>query len=50
MVVQVLLTHHADANAIADDGWVPLHFASWFGHTTVARVLLKHGANSECQD
>ena len=46
MVVQVLLTHHADVNAAGTSkGWAPLHFASWYGCPTVARVLLEHGAD-----
>jgi ankyrin repeat protein len=41
MAVQVLPSHHADAGC----KWVPLHLALWNRHPTVARVLLKHGAD-----
>jgi ankyrin repeat protein len=42
--VPVLLTHHADVNARDQDHWTPLHFASWYGHPRVARLLLEQGA------
>ena len=46
MVVQVLLTHHADVNSgVIGRYWAPLHFALWYRHPTVARVLLEHGAD-----
>ena len=45
MVVQVLLTHQADANAHNVDGWTPLHLASWKGCSKVVRLLLEHGAD-----
>ena len=41
MVVQVLLSHHADASC----KWVLLHLALWDWHPTVARMLLEHGAD-----
>ena len=45
MVAQVLLTHHADANARAAADWTPLHFASARGHSKVIRLLIEHGAD-----
>ena len=44
-VALVLLTHHANVNAI--DGffcWTPLHYASWSGDVKIAQLLLDHGA------
>ena len=34
------------ANARSGDGFTPLHFAAFFGHETVARVLLEHHADA----
>jgi ankyrin repeat protein len=45
MVAQVLLTHHADANARDDYDWTPLHHASEYGHSKVIRLLIEHGAD-----
>ena len=45
MVVQVLLTHQADANGRDDEDWTPLHFTSVHGKSKVARLLLEHGAD-----
>ena len=45
MVAQVLLTHHANANARDKDDWTPLHFASRNGHSKIVRLLLEHGAD-----
>ena len=49
MVAQVLLTHHADANARDSNNWTPLHFASLHERSKVVRLLLEHNAdvNSE---
>ena len=53
MVMEVLLTHHADINAGSSDtiwlGWAPLHFASYNGRLKVARLLLEHGADANCK-
>ena len=35
---------HADVNASDEDGWTPLHFASYFGHLKITQLLLEHGA------
>jgi ankyrin repeat protein len=46
MVVQVLLTHHADVDINCTSGhWAPPHLSLWNGHPTVARVLIEHGAD-----
>ena len=45
MVVQVLLTHQADANGRNKGNWTPLHIASLNGNSKVARLLLEHGAD-----
>ena len=52
MVVQVLLTHQADANGRDWENWTPLHIASLNGDSKVARLLLEHGAdvNSKTDD
>jgi hypothetical protein len=46
MVLQVLLVHHAavDINGTSAN-WGPLHLLGYYGHPTVARVLLEHGAD-----
>ena len=50
MVAEVLLTHHADANARDEDDWTPLHFASSYGHSKVVRLLLEHGADVDSEN
>jgi len=35
----------APINAHSADGWTPLHFAAFFGHTKIAEALLAHGAD-----
>ena len=43
--VERLITSGAAVNAFSDDGWTPLHLASFFGHAKVAELLLAHGAD-----
>ena len=49
MMMQVLLTHHANINAGDQQGRAPLHIASWNGRLKVARLLLEHGADPNCK-
>ena len=32
-------------NSKDDDGWAPIHYSSWYGHTSVVEELVKRGAN-----
>jgi ankyrin len=43
-VVQVLLKHGSDVNAVTRNGWSPLHSSSQYGHLEAAQLLLDHGA------
>ncbi|HMF97896.1 MAG TPA: ankyrin repeat domain-containing protein [Vicinamibacterales bacterium] len=45
--VERLLDRGAAAaiNAYSPDGWTPLHFAAFFGHTKIAEALLASGAD-----
>ena len=49
MVAQVLLTHHADANARNEINWTPLHFALLYERSKVVRLLLEHGADVDSE-
>lgn len=40
-----LLAEGATVNMYSDDGWTPLHLASFFGHPKVAELLLAHAAD-----
>ena len=40
-----LIDGGAPVNAHSDDGWTPLHLASFFGHPKVAELLLAHAAD-----
>ncbi len=43
-VVQLLLEHGADPNALSTFGYTPLHWAAKHGHVASAEILLKAGA------
>src|SRR5262245_45707308 len=43
--VERLVGEGAAINAYSEDGWTPLHLASFFGHPKVAELLLAHGAD-----
>jgi len=44
--VKYLLAHGADPNLPDHAGWAPLHFAAWFGSSSVVlKELIDHGAN-----
>jgi len=43
--VERLLASGAAVNAFSDDGWTPLHLASFFGYPKLAELLLAHGAD-----
>jgi len=44
-IVEALLKHGADANAVNLRGRTPLHWAATCGHADVAQILLTHGAD-----
>jgi ankyrin repeat protein len=44
--VERLIASGAAVNAFSDDGWTPLHLASFFGHAKVAELLLAHAADA----
>jgi ankyrin repeat protein len=41
-----LVAEGSAVNAYSDDGWTPLHLASFFGHTKIAEFLLGHAADA----
>jgi len=43
--VERMLADKAPVNAYSDDGWTPLHLASFFGHSKIAELLLANGAD-----
>jgi len=49
--VKLLLAHGADPNLPDNAGWTPLHFAAWFGSTSVVlKELIDHGANIDARN
>jgi len=50
-VLRLLLEYGADVNVREqEDGWTPLHFASFYGALEVAHLLLEYGADVEAKD
>jgi TonB family protein len=49
-VVELLLAHRADVNAIDNNGVTPLHYAASAGHKDVAELLLAHRADVNARD
>jgi len=43
--VRELLERGADPNAKDDDGWTPLHYATYRGHTHIVELLIEMGAD-----
>ena len=35
---------------LLQNGWTPLHFACYEGHTEVVEILIKHGAQLDIRD
>jgi ankyrin repeat protein len=50
LLVQLLLEHGADVNALDNHYWTPLHLASYHKLLDVARLLLAHGAAVNMQN
>ena len=46
-VVQLLVEHGADIEAVDNSHWTPLNNASYFGHINVVRYLLEKGADRD---
>lgn len=44
-IVETLLKAGADIEAESDDQWRPIHYATFFGHYPIVRVLVEHGAD-----
>jgi hypothetical protein len=49
-VVEALLLHGADVNALTAEGCTPLYYAAIPGHYDTVQVLIKHGAGIESSD
>ena len=46
-VLRLLLEHGPDINVQTENGWAPLHWASFKGALEVVRLLLEYGADVE---
>jgi len=48
--LQDLIERGADVRAKDDDGWTPLHWASWKDNVEIAELLIEKGADLEAKD
>ena len=48
-LVRALVEQGTDVTAQANNGWTPLHVASYCGSVDVARFLIHHGADAIAQ-
>lgn len=44
-IINLLIAHDADLNAVDNSGLTPLHLASVYNNHSLAKILLQHGAN-----
>jgi ankyrin repeat protein len=49
-MINVLLEHGSDINAVNHWKTTPLMYASWYGHYDVVVFLLEHGADYRCKN
>jgi ankyrin repeat protein len=49
-IVEQLLQHGAEVNAIDNEGWNSLHFAAYHNHPAVIEVLLQYRADIYAED
>jgi hypothetical protein len=49
-VVELLVGHGADVNAVGETGITPLMLAAWFGAEPTCAFLLRHGADTGLRD
>lgn len=46
---EVLRSDHGSVDHFSADGFTPLHYAAYFGHPDLARLLLDHGADADVE-
>ena len=49
-VAEYLMTHGADINAQAINGFTPLHDAAWVGDYQLVKMLVEHGARTDIRN
>jgi ankyrin repeat protein len=49
-MIEYLVQHGADVNAVEKGGWTPLHFAARDHKVEIATILLSHGATIDSVD